>query len=89
MEAWDNQGWPGSVDGLLRGLKHEALTEPVLCIALLRSLTGAHRDVFPLPILTTETQRCAMAGRLSRGPTSMGSVPPVDGVSKDEIGLES
>ena len=37
----------GSVDGLLRGLKYEALAESQLCIALLRSLAGAHRNVLP------------------------------------------
>ncbi len=36
---------------------------------------GRMEMFFPLQILTTETPRYAMAGRLSRPPTSMGSLP--------------
>ena len=78
----------GRVNCLLRGLKYQALAEPQLCIALLRSLAGAHRNVLPASHIDNGDAEVRDGRALFARADEHGERAPVDGVSEDEIGLE-
>jgi hypothetical protein len=72
----------------LRGLKHEALAELQLCLALLRSLLGAHGNVLSAADIDDGDPEVCDGGAFVARADEHGERAPVNRVNEDEIGGE-